>query len=240
MAEEGAQVAVFDKNADAAHAVAKEVDGRAFTVDVADWTQVSEAVSGAADAMGGLSILHNNAGIATNAGLDDIDLTEFRRIVEVNLFGTFFGIRAAAPIMLKGKDGRIVNTASISGVRPSDGEGPYGASKAGVIALTATAALEYGPIIRTNAVSPGTIQTPMTHDFLTLIPGMHDHQVGKVPLGRIGAPEEVADVVVLLCSDLMRYVNGQNIVIDGGMLLHGAGSDGLLFRIRELLAQVKK
>ena len=235
MAQEGARVAAFDQNGDAAFEVAQEVGGRAHIVDMADWDQVSSAVEEAAKIMGGVSILHNNAGISTNSGLDEIDPAEFKRIVDVNLMGTFFGIRAAAPIMLRGGDGRIVNTASISGVRPSDGEGPYAASKAGVIALTATAALEYGPTIRTNAVSPGTIHTPMTHDFLTLIPGMYEHQVSKVPLRRVGAAEEVADVVVLLCSDLMRYVNGQNIVIDGGMLLHGAGSDGLLFRIRELL-----
>jgi len=80
----------------------------------------------------------------------------------------------------------------------------------------------------------------MTHDFLTLIPGMRDHQLEKIPLGRIGEPGEVADVVVLLWSDLMRYVTGQNLVIDGGMLLHGAGSDGLLFRIREMLGQSKR
>lgn len=181
--------------------------------------------------------MYNNAGISTSSGLDEIDPEEFPQIVEVNLMGTFFGIKASAPVMLRGGDGRIVSTASISGVRPADGEGPYAASKAGVIALTATAALEYGPTIRVNAISPGTIHTPMNHDFLTLIPGMYEHQVGKVPLGRVGVPEEIADVVVVLCSDLTRYVNGQNIIVDGGMLLHGSGPDGALFRIRELLGQ---
>lgn len=237
MVEEGASVAVFDQQGDAAARLADELDGHAFEVDVADWDQVSDAVAEAERVMGGISILHNNAGTSTSEGLEAMDPAAFRRIVEVNLLGVFHGIKAVAPIMLESGDGRIVNTASISGVRPSDGEGPYAAAKAGVIALTATAALEYGPTIRVNAVSPGTIRTPMTHDFLTLIPGMHDHQVQKIPLGRIGDPYEVADVVVLLCSDLMRYVTGQNLVIDGGMLLHGAGTDGVLFRIRELLGQ---
>jgi NAD(P)-dependent dehydrogenase (short-subunit alcohol dehydrogenase family) len=235
MVEEGASVAIFDQHGDEAARVASDLGGYAFEVDVGDWGQISNAIAESERAMGGVSILHNNAGISTNEGLEAMDPSTFRRIIEVDLLGVFHGIKAVAPIMLAAGGGRIVNTASISGVRPSDGEGPYAAAKAGVIALTATAALEYGPTIRVNAVSPGTIHTAMTHDFLTLIPGMRDHQLEKIPLGRIGDPGDVADVVVLLCSDLMRYVTGQNLVIDGGMLLHGAGSDGLLFRIRELL-----
>jgi NAD(P)-dependent dehydrogenase (short-subunit alcohol dehydrogenase family) len=239
MAEEGARVAVFDKNGDAAREVGQETEGHFFRVDVADWDQMSGAVRHAAEQMGGLSILHNNAGISLCTGLHEIEPDDFRRIVDVNLIGTFFGFKAAIPIMLAGGDGRIVSTASISGVRAADGEGPYAAAKAGVIALTATAALEYGPTIRVNAVSPGTIRTPMTEQFLSLIPGMYERQVSKVPLGRVGDPTDVADVVVLLCSDHTRYINGQNILIDGGMLLHGSGSDGVLFRVRELLAQSK-
>jgi NAD(P)-dependent dehydrogenase (short-subunit alcohol dehydrogenase family) len=239
MAAEGASVAVFDQDGEAAARVARDVGGHAYEVDVADWDQVAHAVAEAERAMGGVSILHNNAGISTNEGLETMDPAAFRRIIEVDLLGVFHGIKAVAPIMLASGDGRIVNTASISGVRPSDGEGAYGAAKAGVIALTATAALEYGPAIRVNAVSPGTIRTPMTHDFLTRIPGMYEHQIQKIPLARVGDPNEVADVVVLLCSDLMRYVTGQNLVVDGGMLLHGAGSDGLLFRIRELLGKAR-
>jgi NAD(P)-dependent dehydrogenase (short-subunit alcohol dehydrogenase family) len=240
MADEGALVTVFDQHGDAAARVANDIAGHSFEVDVADWDQVSRAVTQAERAMGGISILHNNAGVSTSEGLEEMEPAAFRRIVDVNLLGVFHGIKAVAPIMLSGGDGRIVNTASISGVRPSDGEGPYAAAKAGVIALTATAALEYAPTIRVNAVSPGTIHTAMTHDFLTLIPGMQDHQLKKIPMGRIGSPDEVADVVVLLSSDLTRYVTGQNLVVDGGMLLHGAGSDGLLFRIRELLGQTTR
>ena len=239
MAEEGARVSLFDRVGDQAAEVAGEIGGRAYEVDVADWDQMRSAVNQAADDMGGLSILHNNAGVSLCTALHEIEPAEFRRIVDVNLVGTFFGLKAAVPIMLAGGDGRIVSTASISGVRAADGEGPYAAAKAGVIALTATAALEYGPTIRVNAVSPGTIHTPMTHQFLTLIPGNYDHQVSKIPLGRVGAADDVADVVVLLCSDLMRFVNGQNIIVDGGMLLHGSGSDGTLFKVQELIAQAQ-
>lgn len=239
MTEEGARVAVFDLNAEAASDVAKGIGGLAYTVDVSDWDQMSRAVQDANEAMGGISILHNNAGVSGSCGLEELEPEEWRHLLDVNLTGAFFGIKAVARIMMAGGDGRVVNTASISGVRPADGEGPNAAAKAGVIALTATAALEYGPTIRGNAVSPGTIRTPMTEQFLTLLPGNYDHQFNNVPLHRIGEANDVADVVVLLCSDLMRYVNGQNIVIDGGMLLHGSGSgsDGLLFRVRELMAQ---
>jgi NAD(P)-dependent dehydrogenase (short-subunit alcohol dehydrogenase family) len=240
MTEEGALVSLFDRDGEQAAEVARQVGGRAYQVDVADWDEMRSAVERAAHDMGGLSILHNNAGVSLNTGLDEIEPDEFRRIIDVNLIGTFFGFKAAVPIMLAAGDGRIVSTASISGVRAADGEGPYAAAKAGVIALTATAALEYGPTVRVNAVSPGTIHTPMTHQWLTLLPGNYDLQVSKIPLGRVGMPEDVAEVVVLLCSDLMRYVNGQNIVIDGGMLLHGSGSDGTLFRVRELMAQVAR
>lgn len=234
---EGARVAVFDINAEAVNRVADEIDATAYAVDVSDWRQVSEAVHDASEAMGGVSILHNNAGVSGATGLEDIEPEDWRHLLDVNLTGPFFGIKAVAPIMLAAGDGRIVNTASISGVRPAAGEGSYAAAKAGVIALTATAALEYGPTIRVNAVSPGTIRTPMTEAFLTLLPGNYEHQVDKVPLHRVGEPDDVADVVVLLCSDLMRYVNGQNIVVDGGMLLHGSGSDGILFQVRELMSQ---
>jgi NAD(P)-dependent dehydrogenase (short-subunit alcohol dehydrogenase family) len=241
MAAEGAQVSVFDLDGDAAHRTAVEIGGQSYAVDVSDWEAMSAAVEQAADEMGGLSVLHNNAGVSAGAAhsIHEFEPDRWRHVLDVNLTGTFYGMKAAIPHMLRGGDGRIVSTASISGVRPADGEGPYAAAKAAIIALTAVTALEYGPAIRVNAVSPGTIRTPMNEQFLTLIPGMLEHQISKIPLGRVGNPDDVADVVVLLCSDQMRYVNGQNIIIDGGMLLHGSGSDGALFKVRELMAQAQ-
>jgi len=127
-----------------------------------------------------------------------------------------------------------VSTASISGTRPSAGEAPYSAAKAGVVALTANAAHEYAPSVRANAVSPGMIHTGLT-DVLLTMDGMAEHMAAKTPLARVGTPEDIADVVVFLSSDLARFVTGQNIVVDGGMTLHGAGVDGLLDRFRPLL-----
>ena len=138
----------------------------------------------------------------------------------------FHVLRATIPHLLTAGGGAIVNTGSISGQRPAAGEGPYAAAKAGVHALTATAALEYAPTIRVNAVAPGAIASGMTSPLIA-IPRAEQFWTAKVPLGYIGQPAEVADVVVFLCSDAARYLTGQTITVDGGMLLHGSGVDGL-------------
>jgi NAD(P)-dependent dehydrogenase (short-subunit alcohol dehydrogenase family) len=116
-------------------------------------------------------------------------------------------------------------------VRPAAGEGPYAAAKAAVAALTATAALEYGPHVRVNAVSPGMIDTALTQPLLEVFPEQADRFARDTPLGRIGTPDDVADVVVFLCSDLARFVTGQNLVVDGGLTLHGSGVDGMLHAV---------
>jgi GMP synthase (glutamine-hydrolysing) A subunit len=150
----------------------------------------------------------------------------------------FHGFKAAAPLILAAGGGAIVSTASISGTRPAAGEAPYAASKAAVAALTATAALEYAPTVRVNAVSPGMIRTPLTELLLDDRGiGLEAHQRAKTPLDRIGTPEDIADVVVFLCSDLARFITGQNLVVDGGMTLHGSGVDGVLDVVHALMSQ---
>ena len=231
MAEEGAQVAVFDVNGEAAAAVAQEIGGMAAAVDVGDVEAVQAAVDDAAAQMGGLSIIYNNAGTSAFNRLHELDLAEWDRVLRVNLTGVWAGIRAAAPHMLAGGGGAIVSTASISGTRPAAGEGPYSASKAAVAALTASAALEYGPAIRVNSVSPGMIRTAMTAPWFQYMPDQEERFVKGTPVGRVGEPEDVADVVVFLCSDLARFVTGQNIVVDGGLTLHGSGVDTIFERV---------
>jgi NAD(P)-dependent dehydrogenase (short-subunit alcohol dehydrogenase family) len=234
MTAEGARVAVVDIDSDAAEQVAKEVDGFAYAVDVTDYDALQHAVDDAAEKLGGLSTVFNNAGGSNLSHVHDWPIEEWNRIVVLNLGGVFHGMKATVPHLQAGGGGSIVSTASISGTRPSAGEAPYSAAKAGVVALTANAAHEYAPAIRVNAVSPGMIHTGLT-DVLLGMEGIVEHMEAKTPLGRVGVPEDVADVVVFLSSDLARFVTGQNLVVDGGMTLHGAGVDGLLERFRPFL-----
>jgi NAD(P)-dependent dehydrogenase (short-subunit alcohol dehydrogenase family) len=235
MAAEGARVAVLDLDVAAAAALASEIDCLSYGVDVRDVDDVKAAVDDAAAQFGGLDAIFNNAGTGSMSRLHEYEPDEFRRVVDVNLMGVWHGIRAAVPHMLAGAGGSIVNTASISGVRPSPGEGPYSAAKAAIAALTQSAALEYGPRgIRVNAVAPGAIRSAMTTPLLEL-GEWETIWTDRTPLGRVGDPEDIADVVVFLCSDLARYITGQVLVVDGGMILHGAGIDGVLDYVMQML-----
>jgi len=227
MADEGASVAIIDRNGDAAIEVAEEFSGTAHTADVTDAEGLRAAVDAAAAAMGGITILFNNAGIGGMSPLHQWDPEEWTRLIAVNLTGVYLGFRAAIPHIRAAGGGSVVSTASISGTRPAAGEAPYTAAKAGVAAITASAALEYGPDIRVNAVSPGMVLTALTEPLLQFLPHERQRFERTTPLGRLGEPGDIADVVVFLCSDLARFITGQNIVVDGGMTLHGSGVDGI-------------
>lgn len=231
MAEEGASVSVVDVNGDGASGVAKEVGGSAFVADVGDADALSGAVDAAAGAMGGLTIMFNNAGTGNLSPLHEWEPAEWERLIRINLTGVFHGFRAAVPHLRASGGGCIVSTSSISGTRPAAGEAPYSAAKAAIAAITASAALEYGPEIRVNAVAPGMIVTSLTQPLLSLSPDEEERFAAKTPMARMGMPEDVADVVVFLCSDMARFITGQNLVVDGGMTLHGSGVDGVFERI---------
>ncbi len=230
MAAQGAVVAVLDRHGEGARAVAEEVGGVAYEVDVTDPQGLKDAVDAAASAMGGLTLLFNNAGVGSLSPLHEWSPQEWQQLVAVNLSGVYHGFRAAVPHLLK-EGGAVVSTASISGLRPAAGEAAYAASKAGVAALTASAALEYGPRIRVNAVAPGMIRTALTEPLLEVLPDEVDRYVATTPAGRLGEPEDVADVVVFLFSEEARFITGQNIVVDGGLTLHGSGVDGIFDRL---------
>jgi NAD(P)-dependent dehydrogenase (short-subunit alcohol dehydrogenase family) len=223
----GAAVAVLDRRAAAASEVAGEVDGIALTCDVRDGDTVAAAFAEAAERLGGISDVVNNAGIGMAKPLHTYSNREWQLIVDVNLSGVFNGIRAAVPLLRATGWGSIVNVSSLSALRPTRGEGPYAAAKAGVIALTASAALEYAPNIRVNCVAPGLVRTPLTEPITSVEPWRSAAEAGT-PLGRIGEPGEVADVVVFLASAAASYITGQTIVVDGGAILPSLQSDELL------------
>lgn len=231
-AAEGAQVTVLDRDGDSAAAIAAEVGGRSVAVDVRDSGAVTRAVQESAEAMGGLTDLVNNAGVGTAKGLLDYTDKEWDLLLGVNLTGTFNMIRAAAPIMLEAGRGSIVNNASLTAIRPTRGEGPYSAAKAGVLALTQNAALELAPAIRVNAVAPGMIRTPLT-EIIAASPEWLAAAESGTPAGRMGTAHEVAEVIAFLASDAASYVTGQTIVVDGGSILPSLQSDALLRAISE-------
>ncbi len=226
LAQEGAHVAVLDIDPESAARVAADIGGVAVVADVADPEQCARGIAEAHEALGGLTILVNNAGVGAAMPLHSYSDDDWERIIGVNLSGTFYAMRTAIPLMRK-KGGCIVNNASLTGVRPTRYEAPYSAAKAGVISLTMAAALEYAPSIRVNCVSPGFIDTALTE--IVLVDDERRSIVEKAtPLQRVGTPEDCANVIVFLASSLAAYVTGQNILIDGGSFLPNTQADAVL------------
>jgi NAD(P)-dependent dehydrogenase (short-subunit alcohol dehydrogenase family) len=233
-AARGAQVAVLDRNLDGAREVADAVDGHAFEVDVRDGEALAAAIDAAASAMGSLTTLVNNAGVGDLRPLHTVDERLWRRLLDVNLTGTYHGMRCAIPKMLEAGGGSVVNVASLSGISPTRNEAPYSAAKAAVIALTASGALEYGPAVRVNCVAPGFVRTPLTAIWDTEPEAFAPIQ-DSIPLHRMGDATEVAELVAFLCSARASYITGQTIVIDGGLSLPQAGTDAALARLFDKL-----
>jgi NAD(P)-dependent dehydrogenase (short-subunit alcohol dehydrogenase family) len=221
---EGATVGVLDRSG--RHPAA----AHHFTVDVRDGDAVAGAVQAFAEATGRLDVLVNNAGTGDLRPLHTVDERLWHRLLDVNLTGTWNGMRAAVPLMLAAGRGSIVNNASLSGLMPTRNEAAYSAAKAGVIALTKSGALEYGPAIRVNCVAPGHIRTPLTAVWDEL-PEEFAPIADALPLGRIGEADEVAQVMLFLASDRASYVTGQTLVVDGGGSLPQAGTDAALRRL---------
>jgi NAD(P)-dependent dehydrogenase (short-subunit alcohol dehydrogenase family) len=234
LAERGAGVAVFDRDIDGAREVAEKIGGHAYEVDVRDGTMLSNAIDAAAEALGNITILVNNAGIGDLRPMHTVDERLWRRLLDVNLTGTYHGMRYTIPKMLEAGRGAIVNIASVSGLSPTRNEAPYSAAKAAVIALTKSGALEYGPSVRVNCVAPGFVRTPLTAIW-------DDHPdafepIGEsIPLKRIGDASEIAELVAFLCSDRASYITGETIVIDGGLSLPQAGTDAALVKLFDQL-----
>ncbi|MCE5315570.1 MAG: 3-oxoacyl-[acyl-carrier-protein] reductase [Armatimonadota bacterium] len=222
LAAEGAKIVIADFVAEAADSVAKEVvdmGGEALAVygSVSSPEDVDKMVQSAVDKFGRIDILVNNAGITRDNLLVRMSEQEWDMVLDTNLKGVFNCSKAVAKLMMRQRSGRIVNMASVMGMMGNAGQANYSASKGGVIALTKTTAKELGSRgVNVNAVAPGFIQTVMTEEM------PEDAKAGiaeQIPLKRLGTADDVADVVLFLCSPASSYVTGQVIPVDGGMVM---------------------
>jgi len=222
--EEGARVVTLDRDGAALSRLVSELPGLSGTIqaDVSNPDDVAHAFDEMDDLVGGLDILINNAGISTRHGFLDITPKDWREVIDVNLTGVFFVAQQAARRMLEGDGGVILNMGSTNGLIGYPYYADYNASKAGVIELTRTMALELGPKVRVNAICPGFILTPMQAAEYT--DQMQSAFAAKLPLNRLGRPQDVAALFAFLASDDAAFITGQCFVIDGGELVGGLAS----------------
>jgi 3alpha(or 20beta)-hydroxysteroid dehydrogenase len=221
-AAEGASVVLSDVLDDDGQAVAGEI-GRAARYqhhDVTDEAAWQSAVALAVGEFGRLDILVNNAGISLPPKpIIDVPVADYRHVLEVNLISMYTGIKYAAPEIIRAGGGSIINVSSVNGVVGAPGIAGYVTAKFGIRGLTKTAALELGRSgIRVNSIHPGPIDTPMVQPQSWGGFDMRPILAAKMPLGRIGQPEEVAELVLWLASDASSYCTGSEFVIDGGFL----------------------
>lgn len=218
-AEEGAKVVLADINLQEVEAHARQIGENALAVqvDVSNPESCQAMIGAAIDGFGGVDILFNNAGIAGNrARIGRASLDDWRRVIEVDLNGVFYGTRAAVEPMIKAGGGVIINTSSVDGLMGMASIAHYTSAKHGVIGLTKATALEYGKDnIRCVAVCPGFIETDMTETAFT--PEEQDGLRAMSPLGRGAKPEEVANLVVWLASNKASFVTGSYHVVDGAI-----------------------
>ncbi len=222
LAGHGADVAVLDMDEAGAGETAGLIEGTgrkslALGVNVSSLTAVEEAINKILDLWDSIDIVVNNAGITRDNLLMRMKEDEWDSVIAVNLKGSFNLSKAVARSMMKQRAGCIINIASIIGMMGNAGQANYAASKGGLIALTKSLAKEMAPRgIRVNAVAPGFIATEMTDKIPEKL---RDKMVSAIPLGRMGEPDDIADVVSFLTSPSAGYITGQVIVVDGGMYI---------------------
>ena len=221
LASRGADVAIIYAGNEAAANEAAEacrakgVRAEAFRCDVSDFAACKETVAAVKAAFGTVNILVNSAGITRDGLLAMMRETDFDDVIGTNLKGTFNMIKHCAPLFIRNRGGRIINVSSVSGIMGNGGQANYSASKAGVIGLTKSVARELaGRNITCNAIAPGFIKTDMTAGFDDESP-----LIKSIPLGRMGTPEEVAELAAFLAGDGAGYITGEVIRIDGGLAM---------------------
>ncbi|MCU0665714.1 MAG: 3-oxoacyl-[acyl-carrier-protein] reductase [Candidatus Omnitrophica bacterium] len=221
-AKAGADIAIGDVNMEKAAQTVKEVEvlGRkaiAVELNVTDIKQVEQALNKILDKFTRVDILVNNAGITRDNLMLRISDADWDAVINVNLKGTFNCTKAVSKVMIKQRQGKIVNIASIIGIIGNAGQANYAASKAGIIALTKTTAKEFASRnINVNAIAPGFIQTDMT---AKLPEEVRTKMLAAIPLNRFGQPQDVANLCLFLASEESSYITGQTVVIDGGMVM---------------------
>jgi len=222
--EEGSRVCVLDRDAAACERIKHDLPalGEAIIADVTDLMQVEAAFAEAIRLMDGVDVLVNNAGISIRHKFLDITPEEWERVIAVNLTGVFYVAQTAARHMWENGSGVILQTASTNGVVGQPYYADYNATKAGVIELTRTMALELAPKVRVCAVAPGYVLTPMQRAEYT--DAMLEEANQKVPLRRHARPEEIAGLFAYLASDDAAYVTGHVFTIDGGETAGGLAS----------------
>lgn len=219
-AQEGARVVVCDVRQDAVDAAVAQcqatgAEALGFVMDVTQRAMVDAVVTQVLERMGRIDVLVNNAGITQDARLQKMTIEQFDRVIDVNLRGVFHCAQAVADTMVNQGSGAILNASSVVGIYGNFGQTNYAASKFGVIGFTKTWSRELGPRgVRVNAVAPGFVQTPMLGTIPDKVIAEMEH---RVPLRRLGQPEEIANVYAFLASDEASYINGAVIEVSGGM-----------------------
>ena len=223
LAREGAMVVVnYNGSKDRAEEVVRTIEeagGKATAVqcNISDFEAAKEFFANVVKEYGKIDILVNNAGITKDNLMMKMSEEEFQSVIQTNLAGTFHGVKFVTRPMMKQRQGRIINIASVSGVIGNMGQANYSASKAGVIGLTKAAAKELASRnITVNAVAPGFVATEMTD---VLSDSVKEAAVATIPLGRFGEVEDIAEAVVFLASDKDKYITGQVICVDGGIAI---------------------
>jgi len=222
--DEGARLAILDRDEAALQRAGKELPtlGGAMLADVSDEKSVRRAFDELDRLFAGLDVLINNAGISIRNRFMDITPEQWRTVIGVNLSGVFYVAQQAARRMLAGGGGVILNMGSTNGLMGYHHYADYNATKAGVIELTRSMALELGPTIRVNAICPGFIMTPMQEAEYTV--EMRQTFENKIPLRKLGRPEDVAALFAFLASDEAAFISGQYFIIDGGETAGGLAS----------------
>jgi len=230
VALKGANLSIVDYNSEALEKAKAEIQSVAPTskiitivADVSDEQAVKNYVDKTVEEFGRIDGFYNNAGIeGKQAPLVDYDINVFKKVIDINLMGVYYGLKYVIPVMQKQGGGKIVNVASVGGIRGVVNQMPYVASKHAVSGMTKNAAIEYGKDgIYTNAIAPGAILTPMVAEaFKQVNPAdpkaAETTYTQRNPTRRLGKPEDVGNLVAFLLSDECQYVNGQTIAIDGG------------------------